>query len=69
MAANSLLRKQLSESAEKIGIKVNYPSMEYCTDNAAMIAEAAYYKLKYNKEPIFADLTLNGRATLNIMED
>ena len=59
----------MSLRASKIGIKVNYPSMTYCTDNAAMIAEAAYYKLKYGKEPIFADLTLNGKATLDIMKD
>ncbi|MGL5901173.1 MAG: tRNA (adenosine(37)-N6)-threonylcarbamoyltransferase complex transferase subunit TsaD, partial [Cetobacterium sp.] len=50
-------------------IKVNYPSMNYCTDNAAMIAEAAYYKLKYAKENVFADLSLNGKATLDIMKD
>ena len=69
VAANSLLRSELTKRAEKVGIKVNYPSMSYCTDNAAMIAEAAYYKLKYGKEPKFADLTQNGKATLDIMKD
>src|SRR3712207_9231868 len=41
VAANSLLRKQLSERAEQAGMKLLYPSMRLCTDNAAMIAEAA----------------------------
>ncbi|MGL4357255.1 MAG: tRNA (adenosine(37)-N6)-threonylcarbamoyltransferase complex transferase subunit TsaD [Cetobacterium sp.] len=69
VAANSLLRSELTKRAEKIGVKVNYPSMSYCTDNAAMIAAAAYYKLNYGKGEIFADLTLNGKATLDIMKD
>src|SRR3712207_9255962 len=46
VAANSLLRKQLSERAEQEGMKLLYPSMKLCTDNAAMIAEAAYYKIQ-----------------------
>ncbi len=43
VAANSLLRKQLGESAAKLGIEVFYPAPVLCTDNAAMIACAAYY--------------------------
>ena len=69
VAANSLLRSELSKRAEEIGVKVSYPSMSLCTDNAAMIAAAAYYKLKFNEENIFADLTLNGKATLDITKD
>lgn len=42
--------------------------MALCTDNGAMIAAAAYYKLKYNKNP-FADLQLNGKASMEIEED
>lgn len=70
VAANSLLRSQLTEKAEKLGIKVCYPSMILCTDNAAMIAEAAYYKLINCKDKsCFADLDLNGIASLNVMDD
>lgn len=69
VAANSLLRSELTRRGEELGIKVDYPSMSYCTDNAAMIAEAAYYKLKYSNKEVFADLTLNGKATLDIMKD
>jgi len=38
VAANSLLRRQMKEEADKIGAHVYYPSPVLCTDNAAMIA-------------------------------
>lgn len=71
VAANSLLRKNLTEQAKEKGIKVVYPSMKLCTDNAGMIAVAAYYKLinSKDKKDCFADLDLNGVATLNIKND
>ena len=45
--------------------------MKLCTDNAAMIAEAAYYKLKNtkNEEDCFADLDLNGVASLMVSNE
>lgn len=46
VAANSLLREQLQERCQKEGLKLYYPSLEYCTDNAAMIACAGYYRYK-----------------------
>ncbi len=69
VAANKALRATLEEEASKKGIKVYYPSMALCTDNGAMIAAGAYYKLKYHKERAFGDLNLNGKATLSIEED
>ncbi|WP_319369862.1 tRNA (adenosine(37)-N6)-threonylcarbamoyltransferase complex transferase subunit TsaD [uncultured Ilyobacter sp.] len=70
VAANSLLRKELKEKAKKVGIEVYYPSMALCTDNAAMIAVAGYYKVKYGDEKnSFGDLRLNGIATLPIDRD
>ena len=71
VAANSLLRSQLTEQGAKLGIKVHYPSMKLCTDNAAMIAEAAYFKLKCaeKEEDCFAGLELNGIATLDVTKD
>ena len=69
VAANSELRKRLFEAGKEKEIEVFYPKMEFCTDNAAMIAAVAYYKLKYSKENVFADLNLNGKATLSIEED
>ena len=71
VAANSLLRSQLTKMAEEKGIKVIYPSMKLCTDNAAMIAQAGYYKLMNakNKEEVFADLDLNGVASLMVSDE
>lgn len=43
VAANSLLRKSMFEKAEKERKILVLPSLEYCTDNAAMIACTGYY--------------------------
>lgn len=45
VSANSALRQELKAKAEEKGITVHIPPFEYCTDNAAMIGCAAYYKL------------------------
>ncbi len=44
VSANSGLRKALAEMGEKMGWTTFIPKFEYCTDNAGMIAIAAYYK-------------------------
>ncbi len=44
VAANSGLRKAVEELADGLEGKVYIPKLEYCTDNAAMIAMAAHYK-------------------------
>lgn len=43
VAANSSLRKSITEACEKEGIRFYCPSPKYCTDNAAMIGVAGYY--------------------------
>ena len=43
-AANHGLRESLEEAAAKNNIKLTFPRMVYCTDNAAMIAVAGYFK-------------------------
>lgn len=45
VAANSLLRAMLEKAAIKKGLKLSIPRMILCTDNAAMIACAAYRNL------------------------
>ena len=42
VAANSELRFRLEE-LKKQGYKTNAPELKYCTDNAAMVASAAYF--------------------------
>jgi N6-L-threonylcarbamoyladenine synthase len=44
VAANKGLRKSFEETGIKSGWKTHIPKMEYCTDNAAMIALTGYYK-------------------------
>jgi N6-L-threonylcarbamoyladenine synthase len=45
VAANGRLREVMSERVGAAGAKVSWPPIKYCTDNAAMIACAAYHHL------------------------
>lgn len=44
VSANSGLRKALEETGKKRGWNIYTPQLQYCTDNAAMIAMVAHYK-------------------------
>jgi N6-L-threonylcarbamoyladenine synthase len=46
VAANSALRTRLLDDAERAGVRAVVPSLSLCTDNAAMIAAAAAYRLR-----------------------
>jgi N6-L-threonylcarbamoyladenine synthase len=48
VSANSRFRQETLDLAAKHNIKANIPSFQYCTDNAGMIAMAAYFK--YQKQ-------------------
>ena len=53
VGANKPLRDLLAEEAEKVGIKLYYPPLILCTDNAAMIGSAAYYNyMKYGADEL-----------------
>ncbi len=50
VAANTALRKYLEAEAQKYGLTVCIPRLEYCTDNAAMVAFVGYKYLCHKKE-------------------
>ncbi len=45
VVANTRLRTRMQAAAQEAGLEVLFPSLQYCTDNAAMIATAGYYRL------------------------
>ena len=46
VSANSALRKRLATMAAQEGVDMFYPRLEFCTDNAAMIAYAGLLRLQ-----------------------
>jgi N6-L-threonylcarbamoyladenine synthase len=61
VAANSQLRTTFEGRGKASGLEVFFPSRPLSTDNAAMIAAAAYPRLRAG---IFADATLNADPSL-----
>ncbi len=61
VAANSELRRRLSEAALAAGFTFHKPPMELCTDNAAMVACLGYYQWTKKR---FAGLDLNAVPSL-----
>lgn len=66
VSANAGLRESLTKECAKENIHLSFPRLSYCTDNAAMIAAAAYFA--YQKG-VRADLTLTAMATDTIYKD
>jgi N6-L-threonylcarbamoyladenine synthase len=54
VSANSALRAQLRSRGEAAGLRVLVPPLAYCTDNAAMIAAAAFYRGSAARVPVSA---------------
>ena len=63
VASNSRLRELITQRGEHAGIKVLYPSPILCTDNAAMIGCAAYYRYVRGMR---SDFTLNAMPNLTL---
>jgi len=59
VSTNSELREAFKTLATNKKLELMIPALEYCTDNAAMIAQAAFYK--YQKLD-FADLSITAQA-------
>jgi len=64
VAGNSYLRRTISSLAKEHNIEVYLPQLSLCGDNAAMIASAGYYKLKFGN--IKNDLSINAEPSLKI---
>jgi N6-L-threonylcarbamoyladenine synthase len=54
VSANSALRAQLRSRGEAQSLRVLVPPLAYCTDNAAMIAAAAFYRGAAARVPVSA---------------
>ncbi len=65
VAANSGLRRELQAAAANRHLKVLFPPLKYCTDNAAMIACAAVEHFDQGKR---SPLTLGGQSKLSITD-
>ncbi len=66
VAANERLREVMIQKAEKHGLKVYYPPLSLCTDNAAMIASEAYNLVRSGADA--AKITLDASATVKITD-
>ncbi len=64
VSANSYIRKQFVK-LENDGYKIYYPDPILCTDNAAMIASAGYYRYTSG---VVSDLELNAVPNLKIQD-
>ena len=61
VSANLYFRKNAEFLKEKYSLEIKFPDMEYCTDNAAMIAMAGYLKFKNNQ---FSDLNIEANPNI-----
>ncbi len=60
VAANSALRRRMTEEGDRLGLRVFYPPMSLCTDNGAMVAGLAYRQYRRGE---VADLRLSASAS------
>lgn len=65
VAANTGLRAEMKKECAARKIKIYFPLMELCTDNAAMIGSAAYFHLLLGERD---DYSLNAYPSLKIGE-
>ena len=65
VAANKTIRKNLSNLGNEMKFETVYPSLEFCGDNAAMIAWTAIQRFKRNLSTDF-NLSAKSRWPLDV---
>ena len=63
VSANRELRRESEKMCERLGVKLYMPRLDLCTDNGAMIASAAYYRLMKGE---ISGLRLNAEPALRL---
>ncbi len=63
VAANSYLRQRLEQSADENGLEFYKPELEFCSDNAAMIARAGMERIKHGES---SNQSLNAFPSLKL---
>jgi len=64
VAANSRIRRDITQAAARLGAQVYMPPLSLCGDNAAMIGAQGYYEYLAGN---VADMSLNAYATKSIL--
>ena len=64
VAANSRVRRDIMDMAQRLGVQVCLPPLKLCGDNGAMIGAQAYYEYLAGN---VADMSLNAYATKSIL--
>lgn len=63
VASNSRLRAEMDKRAKENGLRVLYPPLRFCTDNAVMIASAGYFNYMAG---LTAGYDLNAKPSLDL---
>jgi len=64
VSANSFLRNTFESAKKKYNLRIYYPNLRLCTDNAAMIASAGYFEYKNGRRDT---LDLNAKPSLELI--